>query len=68
MVDLTGVCDLCGRPGKLVSCARCGKRVCEKCRKGTVCKLCKDRLPGGGELAIPESAKPTTVNPGDYRK
>jgi len=44
-MDLTGLCDICGRPGKLFTCMLCGKRVCIACfalNRG----LCKNCLSG----------------------
>lgn len=68
MVEVTGVCDLCGLADRLKACKRCGRRVCGRCFSRGVCKNCEKLPGGGGELFIPDAAKPTTVKPGDYKK
>ncbi|MCD6522212.1 MAG: hypothetical protein J7K68_00535 [Candidatus Diapherotrites archaeon] len=75
MTELQGLCDICGKPAKLYTCWRCGRRVCEKhFDKSTgLCVICsKEKREKGvvepGQLFVPSSEKPTTVKPGDIRK
>ncbi|KAB2941029.1 MAG: orotate phosphoribosyltransferase [Candidatus Methanoperedens sp.] len=30
-MEVTGVCSICGRPGKLHTCMLCGSLVCSRC-------------------------------------
>lgn len=40
-MDLSGLCDICGKTGPLYSCSLCGKRVCMNCvTVGGACKAC----------------------------
>ena len=42
-VEVSGICNLCGRPGKMYTCSLCGGIVCGNCynlQKG-VCKSCE---------------------------
>ncbi|MCK4326963.1 MAG: hypothetical protein KAW41_00630 [Candidatus Diapherotrites archaeon] len=68
----TGKCDICGNTGEVRVCWKCGKKVCMDhfSPQDGLCSNCKGAKPmgGGGELTIPDSAKPTTVKPGDVRK
>ena len=76
MPGVKGLCHICGKPANLRTCWKCGKIVCEKCfdEPTGLCKKCmKKKKPEKpkkepSELNIPESAKPTTVSPGDVRK
>jgi len=43
MVD--GLCDICGKVGRLTSCGLCGKRVCDNCN--TIKGICCTCLGGG---------------------
>jgi hypothetical protein len=42
-MEVTGVCSICGRPGKLHTCMLCGSLVCSRCitEKG-ICVRCSD--------------------------
>ena len=69
---LKGICDICGKPGELLTCAKCGKRVCKEHYRDGLCTECSkgEGMPrgGGGQLVVPQSEKPTTVTPGDIKK
>ncbi|MFC2175072.1 hypothetical protein ACFLQ2_04390 [archaeon] len=69
-MELTGTCDVCGKPCDLNTCTKCGKRVCKEHYADGLCSECgkTGAKGGGGEFTIPDSAKPTTVTPGDTRK
>ena len=47
-MNITGVCDICGRAGALSTCALCGARACAKCIRGGVCKRCRGGKTGEG--------------------
>ena len=42
MVDLVGLCHICGKPGAMFTCHLCGKLVCARCYDQThgVCVHC----------------------------
>ncbi|MGZ7120271.1 MAG: orotate phosphoribosyltransferase [Methanobacterium sp.] len=42
-----GLCNICGKPGKMFTCSLCGNIVCRECYDTSrgVCKQCK-RNPG----------------------
>jgi len=40
-MDLTGLCDICGKAATVYTCGLCGRRVCRGCiTLGGVCKRC----------------------------
>ncbi|MBM3309099.1 MAG: orotate phosphoribosyltransferase [Candidatus Altiarchaeales archaeon] len=41
-MELSGICDLCGKTGKLSTCMLCGKRICMNCStpNSRTCKNC----------------------------
>ncbi|ADZ08929.1 orotate phosphoribosyltransferase [Methanobacterium lacus] len=44
-MELTGICSLCGKTGKIHTCQLCGSLVCEECynpSKG-ICRSCNKR-------------------------
>jgi len=45
--EVEGICNICGKPGKMYTCSLCGNNVCKDCYDLTkgLCKLCK-RYPG----------------------
>jgi hypothetical protein len=46
-LEVTGICNICGKAGKMHTCSLCGNIVCKSCydaEKG-ICKSCK-RYPG----------------------
>ena len=73
-MELKSLCDICTKPCEPSICWKCGKKVCkEHYDHGSgLCEMCKKghrkQLGGGQQLVIPESEKPTTVNPGDVKK
>lgn len=42
MVDLLGLCSICGKPGAMYTCHLCGKNVCARCYNANhgVCNQC----------------------------
>ncbi len=71
LVMLKGICDICGKPSELKTCLKCGKRVCDNHFNNGFCTQCKQNnsMPiNTTDLIIPDSAKPTTVKPGDVKK
>lgn len=42
MIDLFGLCSICGKPGPMNTCHMCGKLVCSNCfdNQHGVCKQC----------------------------
>ena len=42
MVDLLGLCNICGKPGAMFTCHMCGKLVCPSCfdKEHGICKQC----------------------------
>jgi len=43
MVDLLGLCSICGKPNAMSTCHLCGKLVCNSCfdSEHGVCSSCK---------------------------
>ncbi|MCK5261533.1 MAG: hypothetical protein KAJ44_05090 [Thermoplasmatales archaeon] len=43
MVDLLGLCSICGKPGAMFTCHMCGKLVCASCfdKEHGVCNQCR---------------------------
>jgi len=43
MVDILGLCSVCGKPGAMFTCHLCGRLVCNRCfdMKNNVCCNCK---------------------------
>ncbi|WP_414469466.1 orotate phosphoribosyltransferase [Methanobacterium sp. ACI-7] len=42
-MEISGLCNICGKPGKMYTCSLCGSLICRECydqSKG-VCKPCK---------------------------
>ena len=41
-MEISGLCNICGKPGALFSCILCGKLVCRNCIdiKHNVCGKC----------------------------
>ncbi|WP_096204328.1 orotate phosphoribosyltransferase [Candidatus Methanoperedens nitratireducens] len=40
-MEVTGICSICGRPGKLFTCPLCGRLVCSRCLTGEgICVQC----------------------------
>ena len=45
MVDLMGLCSICGKPGTMFNCHLCGRIVCGSCYDNAfgICCSCKVR-------------------------
>ncbi|WP_231916335.1 hypothetical protein [Methanobacterium congolense] len=44
-VEVTGICSICGRAGKMYTCSLCGAIVCGNCydMERGICKPCRGR-------------------------
>ncbi|NJD54130.1 MAG: orotate phosphoribosyltransferase [Candidatus Methanoperedens sp.] len=52
-MEVTGVCSICGRPGKLHTCMLCGSLVCSRCITGEgVCIRCSQGRSSSGERSF----------------
>ncbi|MBZ2166120.1 MULTISPECIES: hypothetical protein [Methanobacterium] len=42
-MEVSGICSICGRPGKMYTCTLCGSIICGKCYniQKAVCKSCE---------------------------
>ncbi|MDD5111223.1 MAG: orotate phosphoribosyltransferase [Candidatus Altiarchaeota archaeon] len=53
-MDATGLCDNCGKSGRLYTCMLCGRRVCADCIDAgkRACKNCKGGRTTGGTTTL----------------
>jgi|GEM_PF-708286 RecJ-like exonuclease len=47
-LEITGICNVCGRSGKMYTCSMCGTIVCADCydHELGLCRSCKNILKG----------------------
>ena len=68
-----GICDICSRPSRvLYTCFKCLRKVCTEdyTADGRCVECASGKTPAAGpssEIVVPESAKPTKVEPGDIK-
>ncbi|HNS25199.1 MAG: orotate phosphoribosyltransferase [Euryarchaeota archaeon] len=45
-MEISGICPICGKQGKMYPCQLCGSRVCSECyhHQRGVCRLCRRGL------------------------